>query len=376
MVILYTETLKKWGGQQNRILTEAVGLSRRNHRVILVCHRNSMLAVRAKEAGLTVYEVNMVKQAHLLTIPKLMKIIKEEKVDLVVTNSSVDSWAGGIAAKMKGKRLVRIKHNLNPVKSNVLTRFVYSLPDRFVSVSGQAYNMLIKSGYIPPEKIDIVYAAVDVNMFNPDIITDEEKKRYREEIGIPGDALVIGNTSGFAAVKGQGNLIRAINELMKERDDIVLLLAGWYSSSRNIYDLVSQEFRNRVFLPGLVNNVPLALGIMDIFVFPSIKEAFGISLIEAMAMAMPVIVSDIPTFRGFVRDGVNGLLFRSGDSRDLLDVLRSLVGNPGLRKFLGSGARHTVMEKFRLDNMINEMDNIYNNILNCQGEVAGRNGTG
>jgi hypothetical protein len=54
MVILNTETLKKWGGQQNRVLIEAIGLSKRGHKVIVACHRGSVFAQKAKAAGITV----------------------------------------------------------------------------------------------------------------------------------------------------------------------------------------------------------------------------------------------------------------------------------------------------------------------------------
>jgi hypothetical protein len=112
MTILHTETLKKWGGQQNRVLSEATGLLKKGHRVIIACHRGSMLAEKSKRTGLKVYEVNMVKQSHLKTIPELMRIIKKENVDIVCTHSSVDSWAGGLAAKFSGKTLMRFRHNL------------------------------------------------------------------------------------------------------------------------------------------------------------------------------------------------------------------------------------------------------------------------
>lgn len=71
MMILHTETLKRWGGQQNRVLLESIGLQKRGHHVIIACHRSSMLAEKSRDAGIKTYEVNMVKQAHLSTIPRL-----------------------------------------------------------------------------------------------------------------------------------------------------------------------------------------------------------------------------------------------------------------------------------------------------------------
>jgi len=81
-----------------------------------------------------VYELNIVKQAHALNIPKLIRIIRQEKIEVVATHSSVDSWAGGIAAKLSGRRLVRFRHNLYPLGRDPLTRLIYAIPDRIVAI--------------------------------------------------------------------------------------------------------------------------------------------------------------------------------------------------------------------------------------------------
>jgi hypothetical protein len=115
MIVLHTETLKRWGGQQNRVLAEAVGLIKRGHKVVIACNRGSVLAKKADAAGIKVYEVNMAKHAHLFTIPTLVRIINKEDIEIVSTHSSVDSWAGGIAARLTGRYLVRFRHNIYPI---------------------------------------------------------------------------------------------------------------------------------------------------------------------------------------------------------------------------------------------------------------------
>ena len=81
--ILHTETLKKWGGQQNRVLNEVLGLSKRGHKVVLVCNPGSIIAGKAVEAGIKVYQLSMSKRNYLLTVPKMMRIIREEDVEIV-----------------------------------------------------------------------------------------------------------------------------------------------------------------------------------------------------------------------------------------------------------------------------------------------------
>ncbi len=366
MVILHTEDLKNWGGQQNRVLTECIGLDKRGHKMIIACHKGSMLAQKSKMAGIKTYELNMVKQAHLLTIPKLIRIIKEEKVDIVATHSSVDSWAGGIAAKLAGRKLIRFRHNLYRIGRDPLARVIYALPDRFITVNYTAAQVLIETGFIKPNKVKRVYGAVDCERFNPAMVTDEEKKRLKQSFDIPEDALIIGNTSGFTEVKGQRYLLEAADKLLREKVNIFLLLVGRLGQKDKVLKMVNPQFHDRIKLPGLRADIPSLLSIMDIFVFPSTIEAFGNSLIEAMAMSLPVVVSDIPSFREFMADGQDGIFFKKADSDSLFNALMQLIYDPKTCAALGDHARKTVSKKFLYERMIDETESIYLNLMDIR----------
>ena len=363
MNILHTETLKLWGGQQNRVLQEAAGLNRKGHRVIIACHKGSLLSERAKEAGIKTYEVSMTKGSYLFTIPRLVSIIRREKVDIVCTHSSVDSWAGGIASLLTRRILVRFKHNLYRVKHDPPTRFIYSLPRMFITVNNAASDVLFKTGYITPGKIKRIYGAIDSDKFSPDKFNEYARRDLRHSLGIPENALIIGNTSGFTEVKGQSYLLTAANKLFRMYDNLYLLLVGRIGRKEKVFGLVEPEFHDRIILPGLRRDIPLLLSIMDIFVFPSTVEAFGNSLIEAMSMAKPVLASDIPSFREFIADKTNGIFFRSADIESLLNAIINLIEDPGKWQALGDNARKTVIGKFTPDRMFNEILNTYHELM-------------
>jgi glycosyltransferase involved in cell wall biosynthesis len=357
MVILHTETLKKWGGQQNRVLSEAIGLKKRGHKVILVCHKASILAEKAKEKDITVYEVNMVKQAHLITIPRLVNIIKKEKVDIVSTHSSVDSWAGGIAAKLTGRCLVRFRHNLYQIGRDPLTRLIYSIPKKIIAISNTVKNVLTECG-LRQEKITVIHSSVNTDIFKPDV------KDIREELGIHREAIVIGNTSTFTQVKGQEFLLKAFNGIYRECP-CFLLLAGRLSESLKMRYLshVEDALREKVIFLGHRDDVPRILKTIDIFIYPSILEGLGTSLLEAMATERPVIVSDIPTFRDFIIDRENGIFFRAKDHADLAEKVISIFQKKHLQIELGIKARTTILNQFSIDSMLTLTENLYQDII-------------
>jgi glycosyltransferase involved in cell wall biosynthesis len=360
MVILHTETLKKWGGQQNRVLSEAIGLSKRDHTAIIMCHKDSMLAQKAKNAGIKTYEVNMVKQAHLKTVPRLISIIKKEKVDIVSTHSSVDSWAGGIAAKITGKRLIRFRHNLYPIGRNPLTRLIYSMPDRIIAISDNVKDILIECG-LRSEKITVIPSSVDTRIFNPIV------KDLRDELKISPETIVIGNTSSFTEVKGQEFLFRAFNIIYKKTPCILLFAGRLNDPSKSKYlSYIKEELRDKAVFLGHRDDIPRILKTIDVFVFPSVVEGLGTSLIEAMAMEKPVVVSDIPTFRNFIVDGVNGLFFKAKNPEDMAEKVLFLMENESLKGRLGKNARSTVLEKFSLDQMLSLTEALYREVLNTR----------
>ena len=357
MVILHTETLKKWGGQQNRVLSEAIGLKKRGHKVILACHKASILAEKAKEKDITVYEVNMVKQAHLITIPRLVNIIKKEKVDIVSTHSSVDSWAGGIAAKLTGRCLVRFRHNLYQIGRDPLTRLIYYLPDKIIAISDSIKDILVGCG-LKIERINVIHSSVNPDLFNL------SWKDLRKELCITPETIVIGNTSTFAQVKGQEYLLQAFNTIARKIPCILLFAGRLNEPHRTRYlSYIEDELRNRVIFLGHRDDIPRVLKTIDVFVYPSVLEGLGTALLEAMAMERPVVVSDIPTFRYFISDMHNGVFFKLRDPVDMADKVVSLMKNHDLQEQLGRNARTTVTEKFSLDAMLSSTEEVYEEVL-------------
>ncbi len=355
--ILHTETLRRWGGQQNRILVESQGLSQRGHTVSIACNRGSILAGKARDAGITVYELNLIKQAHPSNILKLVRIIREEGVEIVATHSSVDSWAGGIAAKLSGRKLVRFRHNLYPVGRDPLTRMIYAVPDRIVAISNAVRDVLVTRG-IRNDRITVIHSSVDVDRFGGGV------QDIRDELRLPPETVVIGNTSTFKSVKGLTYLFCAFNAICRQVPS-VLLLAGRIDESATHVFLrdVDEDLRDRVIFLGHREDIPRVLRTIDVYVYPSLLEGLGTALIEAMAAEKPVVVSDIPTFRYFIRERENGLFFNPRDPGGIVEKVLWLLRNRDEAVRIGRNARKTAIDQFSLTVMIDMTESLYAKML-------------
>ena len=357
MNILHTETLKRWGGQQNRVLSEALGLQKRGHNVIIACQRESVLAQKARQAGIKIYEMNMVKQAYLVNIPKLMKIIKQENIDIVSTHSSVDSWAGGIAAKLTGRHLVRFRHNLYSIGRGPLAKFIYSLPDRIIVTSDAVKDVLRGCG-LKNREIIVMPSSVNTERFHPDV------NDIRAELNIPPETIIIGNTSTFANVKGQEFLLQAFN-VIYEKHPCILLFAGKIGEpyKNTLLSYVKEELRDKIVFLGHRDDIPRILKTIDIFVFPSVFESISTALLEAMIMGKPLVASDVPTFKEIIADRVNGLYFKVKDAGDMAEKVNLLMEDKELRLRIGRKARDVALKKFTTNSMLDKTEAIYKEIL-------------
>lgn len=301
----------------------------------------------------------MAKHAHLTTIPKLIRIIKKERVDIVSTHSSVDSWAGGIAAKLTGRCLVRFRHNLYPVGKDPLTKLIYKMPDNIIAISDAVNDKLINHG-LKGNKISVIPSSVDINIYNPEV------GDLRNELKISSDTTVIGNTSGFTGVKGQKYLLQGLN-ILSEKFPCILLFAGRLNEpfKSKYLSHVREELRDKVIFLGHRDDIPRVLKTIDIFISPSVVEGLGMALLEAMAMEKPVVVSDITTFKEFITDKVNGLYFRVKDSEDLAEKVLYIKENGSLKTQIAKNARYTILEKFSLENMLDQTETLYKKVFNA-----------
>ena len=175
--------------------------------------------------------------------------------------------------------------------------------------------------------------------------------------------MVLGNTSGFTRIKGQEYLLKAVNKIFKKTGNVFLLLVGGKGQREPVSDLLEPQFRNRLILPGYRTDIPLLLSIMDIFAFPSTTEGCSLSLIEAMLMTKPILVSDIPSFREVITDGINGIFFKNKDPEDLADRLFFLIHNKDLREKLGENARSSALNKFTLYKMLDQTAALYEKLI-------------
>ena len=356
--LLHTESSKGWGGQENRILQESLGLSAYGVRVIILCQPGSMLEEIARSKGLEVKAAPMRKSYDLPSIFRIIRLIREERVDIINTHSGRDSLLAGISGRLSAGKpyIVRTRHLSLPITS----RFTYSvLPHHVVTVSESVRRYLIDTG-VPEGKITAIPTGIDVGRFIP----GKGDGGLREELALPPDVPVIGTIAIFRFKKGHRILLEAVPEILKVIPDAVFVFAGDGPQRGNIEGKIRElGLGEKVRLLGLRNDIPAVLEAVDVFVLPTLEEALGTSFLEAMAMQKPVIGCNVGGVGEVIHHGVNGYLIEPGDTGSLAEAVVRILRDGGLAKRMGEEGRRIVERNYTVERMCERMLALYQSLL-------------
>ena len=219
----------------------------------------------------------------------------------------------------------------------------------FVSISSEIDDELKAAG-IPPEKIHTIPNSVDISRFYP--VESDTKAALRQKLKLPAEKKIVIFTGRLLATKGLPTLVEAWKSVQADHADAHLLIVGGGSKDihdceTSLHDYVKEhDLTQSVQFTGDVNNVDEYLKASDIFVFPTEDEAFGISMIEAMACGLAAIATPVGGLRDIVTDRYNGLFVPAKDVRGFERAIAQLLEDPTFAKKLGAAAFHTVQTRY------------------------------
>ncbi|NOR23260.1 MAG: glycosyltransferase, partial [Desulforhopalus sp.] len=206
-------------------------------------------------------------------------------------------------------------------------------------------------------KVHLIYAAgVDTNTFHP----SNKDRSLITEHGLQLDQLTILCVANYIERKGQDRLIKALTEL----PGVQAVLIGAGQERDALEDLVKQHgLSDRIKILGAIKRelLPPWFRACDLFVLPSRYEAMGVVLLEALASGLPVVAARVGGIPNIIEHGRTGLLFENHD--ELVNSMRKIIHNEGLRKKLAAQGLVEVERRFSLSKQVEHMANVYHSVL-------------
>lgn len=364
MKVLYSCLSKSWGGMEMYTLTSVRQLLKRKVKVELICLAESRIHIEANNMGIIIYPIRAGSYFHPITTIRLSLILRKGEYSLVHTQASKDLWLlvpALIFASSKIPLFLTKQVGSFIMKKDYFHNLLYKRVNKIFAISRIIRKNLIETTSAGEDKIIILPNGVDVSRFNPETV---DKNKARAEFGIKPDQIVIGMLARFTRGKGHEEFLSAARELNKEYKNLFYMVVGEPSRGENEYadkikKLANEYELNNIIFTGFRSDTPDVLAAMDVFAFPSNSEAFGIALVEAMAMRKPSVCSNSDGVLDIAIDGETSFLFENKNFMDLKDKLKLLIESKELRCRLGENARKRVLEKFDIEKVTDEILQIY-----------------
>lgn len=216
----------------------------------------------------------------------------------------------------------------------------------------------------------ILSSGVDLEEFSPDRIPQARKDELRWQWRLGSSLPVVTMIARLVYPKGVVEFLEAA-EMLKGNAHFVLIGDIDYTNPAAIdsESVRTRVERSVVVTPGRQENVEEWLSISDIFVLPSYyREGVPRTVLEAMAMGLPIVTTDAPGCRETVIEGFNGLLVTPRDVKSLSQALARLIQSPNMRKCMGQRSRSLAEERFSSDVVVDQYVSLYSTLLG--GEIG------
>ncbi len=368
MKILYSCLSKSWGGMEMVTLTGIKQLLKRGIHVELLCAAESRIHIEANNLGIILHPIKAGSYFHPFSSLKLAFIIKKINYDIIHTHSSKDLWIIVPALQILRKKIpiILTKHiGSFIVKKDILHQRLYKYVTKAIAISSVIKRNIIETTPLNENRVILIPNGVDTELFNPDKINGA---RIRKEFEIDENKILIGMMARFSPGKGHEEFIRAAAELNKKHNNLYFIVIGEASRGEHEYEseikLLSEKLKiHNIIFTGYRSDIPELLAALDLFVFPSHAEAFGIALIEAMSMEKPTVCSASDGILDIAVDKQTSLLFEKGNIAELENGINILINNPELRTSYAKAARTRILKNFNIDLITDSVCKLYDDLI-------------
>lgn len=364
MNVLILATHINIGGIGFYIFNLAKGLKAKGINCV-VASSGGGLEERFKENGIPLLKLNIKTKCEfhpklIIAIPKLIKFVNDNGIDIIHAHTRVAQVMGNIISKFSKAAFVTTCHGF--FKSERISRRLFPLwGDGTIAISRAVKAHLVNDFRLPEGKIALIYNGIDTDVCLND--SQQGKESLKKSLGL-GDGPVIGAVGRLSPVKGYKYLLLAMKDIKKDLPQANLLIVGEGPSENKLKDLSRNlNLGESVKFIKSTLEVKKFLDVMDIFVSPSLQEGLGLSLIEAMACGKACIATSIGGISEIIEDAYNGLLVPPSDSHALKDAIKKLISDKGLFSKLKNNARDSVKDKFSLERMADETIKFYEDVL-------------
>ncbi|MCL4558425.1 MAG: glycosyltransferase family 4 protein [Deltaproteobacteria bacterium] len=357
MKVLLATSSAGWSGGQHQVYLLAKGLRERGNAVSVVTSNDSELGKRLAAESIDVHSFRMNKEADVLTMIKMTSFLKRNGFDIINVHRPTAHTIAMVANILSSRsRFIVTRRVPYGIPSRISAKIKYEwFVDRVIAISNDVRQSLVKTG-VREGHIEVIPDAIDTGYYDPARIVPAP------ELG--GGGPVIGTVGNANKQKGHSYFLSAIPAILKRYPGALFVDVGVNDNDRELVERAdSLGVRDKIIFAGFQKDVRPYLKAMDVFVFPSVVEGLGTSLLEAMAMQKPVVVSRTGGMVDIISHDKNGIFVRPGSPEDIAEAVCGLLDDVPHALELGRQARNSVEEGFSVEVVTQKTEELFQSVL-------------
>jgi glycosyltransferase involved in cell wall biosynthesis len=356
-------------GGAERLLEAAIPhLDRRrfDYRVAYFLPWKNALVPPFERAGIPVYNLGMRVDLDARVLARLTRLVQRERIALIHAHLPVAGVWGRLAARLAGRaRVVYTEHNI-PARYAALTRMLnrrtYWMNDVVIAVSEEVRKAVAAYANGRPRLVTI-QNAVDVDAI---AATPVEGVAVRREFGFPEDALLVTTVGNLTPKKGHVHLLAAAARVIARHPGARFLLIGQGPMAEELRaEAVRLGLDGTFVFAGFRDDAIRLMAASDVFVLSSLFEGLPVTLLEAMALGRPSVVTRVGGIPEVANDA-SSVMVPPGDPDVLADAIAELLAAPDRRVRMGAAAQEQARRRYGVEQMIQAVERIYDDLLGEQ----------
>jgi glycosyltransferase involved in cell wall biosynthesis len=362
MNLMIVITSLELGGAE-RLVFDQLRLGRRRWDARVICLDSlGPLAERLMTLGIPASLLHLSCRWDVRAVPRLRALFRRWRPDVVHLHIPRAGVLGRLASVGLSHKVIYTEHNVwecSPLPTRWLNALTYHLNDCVIAVS-EAVADSVHSGPFQggPKGLPVVVPnGVDVQALRDGALLRDEA---RQQLGLGAEEIVVGNVANLFLRKGQSYLLEAAHRLREMVPLVRFVLIGSGDQEESLRGQAEKlGVADLVRFVGRLPDAYRMLPAFDIFCLPSIYEGMPVALLEAMALSLPVVATNVGGVPEIVREGMTGLLVPPANSTALADALLQLLEDENRRQVMGEAAFRTVLEKYSIDKVVDAYDHLY-----------------
>lgn len=357
------------GGAERQLQSLINNLDKEKFNITVICLYNlDIVGEEIRNRGVKCYSNILRNKFSFASLTKLIKILQKEKINICfIWNQPLTMFYGIIAAKLVHiDKIITVVHSTisseRKLRKYLINRLLIRFVDKIIAVGTNQKEYLIQHESFPSHKITIIFNGVDIERYQKYL----NKQNKKKELGISESSKIIGQIGRLHVCKRHDISLQAFKKVVQQYSNVIFLIVGEGEEKQNIEHLIKKlELDQYVKMLGFRKDIVEITQILDLSVLSSDTEALPMSIIEAMAAAVPVIATNVGSLSDLIFPGENGFLVPPNSPDKLAEAILTVLKDEKLAKKMGKRGFEIAYTRFSLEAMVRNYEKFFLSLLTC-----------